>query len=121
MSNGEPDVSAAHHPSRRYEPKGAEPVPIATTVSEDWSRRIWAAQRDTTRTVDGAIYRRIPYGREGRGWFSDAPTCGDCAASRGQLHVPGCDLERCPACRGQMLSCGCFEAPPDDDQEPGYV
>ena len=114
-------MSAALGPSRRYEPKGAELVPIATTVSEDWSRRIWAAQRDTTRTIDGTTHKRIPYGSEGRGWFSDARTCGDCAASRGQLHVPGCDLERCPACRGQIITCGCAEDPAGDDQEPSHV
>ena len=35
--------------------------------------------------------------------------CGDCAADPGQLHVPGCDVEKCPKCKGQLISCGCFE------------
>lgn len=99
--------------------KGAPTVLVTTKVSEDWTRRIWDAQRDRTRVFNGKTYQRIPYGREGGSWAPDSRTCGDCAATRGQLHVPGCDLERCPACRGQMISCGCVDEPPLDG--PGHV
>jgi hypothetical protein len=28
------------------------------------------------------------------------------------LHHPGCDLQRCPCCRQQLISCGCaFDEP----------
>jgi hypothetical protein len=33
--------------------------------------------------------------------------CGDCGVAPGGLHHLGCDLQRCPVCRGQLFSCGC--------------
>lgn len=38
-------------------------------------------------------------GRDGR--------CGDCGAKPGHIHHFGCDLERCPKCGGQLISCDC--------------
>lgn len=33
--------------------------------------------------------------------------CGDCGVKAGRLHHLGCHRQRCPACRGQLISCGC--------------
>lgn len=34
-------------------------------------------------------------------------TCGDCGCAEGEFHSPGCDMERCPFCGGQLISCDC--------------
>ena len=32
--------------------------------------------------------------------------CQDCDAKVGELHMLGCDMERCPTCGKQLISCG---------------
>lgn len=38
--------------------------------------------------------------------------CHDCGARHGHQHHPGCDVERCPTCHGQLISCDCQMDPP---------
>lgn len=40
--------------------------------------------------------------------------CHDCNVAYGQTHHPGCDMERCPRCGGQLIACGCLST--DDDE-----
>ena len=58
-----------------------------------------------------------PYGK-GPGDRHGGPRCGDCGVKRGGYHHPGCDLQRCPICRGQLLSCDCqYEDEYDDEDD----
>jgi len=40
--------------------------------------------------------------------------CHDCGIKHGGVHHFGCDVERCPICGGQMLSCECMPRPDQD-------
>jgi hypothetical protein len=63
------------------------------------------------------IFQPIPFGQERiRSWR--AARCGDCGVPPGALHHRGCDLEECPACRGQLLSCGCMDDDPGLGEGP---
>lgn len=33
--------------------------------------------------------------------------CHDCGIINGNIHHSGCDMERCPVCKGQLISCDC--------------
>ena len=50
-------------------------------------------------------------------------TCGDCDCKEGELHnfFPNCDMETCPLCRGQLLSCSCdMKEITDSIREPHF-
>ena len=42
--------------------------------------------------------------------------CYDCGVDPGGYHHPGCDMEECPRCGGQLISCDCW--PEEDEDEP---
>ena len=56
--------------------------------------------------ISGQKYDQIPYGEETGEWSSER--CHDCDVKRGGYHHPGCDVEECPNCHGQLISCGCL-------------
>jgi hypothetical protein len=37
----------------------------------------------------------------------DSQFCRDCGVKKGEYHVPTCEVERCPACGGEAISCEC--------------
>ena len=76
-------------------------------MTKGWSARIAAAQRKPTCWKNGKEFERIRYGNEKDDWGAADHPCGDCGARRDEYHVPGCDVERCPSCGGQMISCDC--------------
>jgi hypothetical protein len=86
-------------------------------MAEGWPERITEAQDQKTYLIAGQHFLRVPYGDEEGDWGADKRPCHDCAVVKGQLHVLGCDVERCPRCGGQAISCDC----PYQEEESSVV
>ena len=76
-------------------------------VVAGWGERLREAQGKRVYRIRRKLYERIPFGSDEGGKATDAESCRDCAAARGQLHVPRCCVEDCPRCGGQVISCEC--------------
>jgi hypothetical protein len=75
--------------------------------AEGWPEKIAEAQRTKTYTICGKEEPRIRFGEEKEKWGIGQQPCRDCAVLRGQYHVLGCCVERCPVCGGQVFTCRC--------------
>ncbi len=57
--------------------------------------------------------KRTVFGQEQ--WIeTDKATCPVCKVERGQLHDPGCPVEQCSECGGQLVKCSCMELSAED-------
>lgn len=85
------------------------------------------SQTETHEMLHSQLYPRLRYGEEtwlgpdgnpmiyvtsdgeeiGPKESAERHPCHDCAAVKGQYHCSGCDVEECPRCHGQFLSCEC--------------
>ena len=67
--------------------------------------------------IVGAELKQTPYGEETKGpdgtsYIDYSPRCHDCGVAPGGFHHPGCDVERCPRCDGQLIGNHCLDADP---------
>lgn len=63
---------------------------------------------------DGKQLAPVPYLPD---YGGEAQRCHDCNIRPGGYHHPGCDMETCPRCQGQMIGCGCLS----DDAYTAWV
>jgi hypothetical protein len=54
---------------------------------------------------NGRRFDLRPYGDDSS--RTSGAACGDCGVRHGGWHHPGCDVQPCPVCRNQLMSCGC--------------
>jgi hypothetical protein len=77
------------------------------SVSDEWKKKIEASPQLTQYVTHDGPAARIRYGDESDDWGADDNPCHDCEVVKGQLHVPGCDVEQSPECGGQVITCSC--------------
>jgi hypothetical protein len=79
---------------------------------EGWPEKIIAAQQIVSMRYKERDVPRIRYGDEQSDWSAETIPCHDCRVLKGEFHVQSCDVEECPVCGEQLITCDCeFEEP----------
>lgn len=73
------------------------------------------AGNTTVEFPDGTTMPSIPFSSD----YGNT-RCHDCYIELGGFHHPGCDMERCPRCGGQLISCGCLDDPAEEETEEDW-
>ena len=75
----------------------------------------------------GKLYEPVKCGDEGD-WYVDdtdeSTMCGDCGCGLGEQHYKSCDIERCPACGMQLITCDChpiYEVPEEYENNKDHM
>src|SRR5262249_16556718 len=88
-------------------------------VASFWPPILERAQENSAYIITRPL-ERIRYGMEGMKWKPKG-ACHDCGALPGQFHVRSCDMETCPACGLQALSCPCATTYMSDEEYRSWV
>jgi len=79
-----------------------------TFMTQELKNEIIKQQEIKHLIIGGKKYKRIPYGDQKEfEKYGIAPdyslNCHDCSVKKGQIHLDGCDMEKCPKCGEQLL------------------
>jgi hypothetical protein len=91
-------------------------------ICEDCNREMSLAASCTFGAVmlAGERFERDRH-RARRGAPDATMRCHDCGVRPGGFHHLGCDMERCPRCRGQLFCCDCWGGEADEDDDAGSL